>query len=71
LGAAGPYHETLGGNKYWFKAVDDCNRFGWNQFSHVKSKMVDFAKAIILKLKGQGKLVKYYAATMQVKTHGH
>jgi hypothetical protein len=24
LDAAGPYHETLGGNKYWFEAVDDC-----------------------------------------------
>jgi hypothetical protein len=43
LDAAGPYHETLGGNKYWSQAVDDKKRHGWDHFSSVKSKMAVFA----------------------------
>jgi hypothetical protein len=59
LDAAGPYHETIVGNKYWFKGVDDYSRFGCDKFFHVKSKMVAFAESLILKLKGQGMPEKY------------
>jgi hypothetical protein len=59
LDASGLYHETLWGNKYWFKAVDDYGQFGWKHFAPYKSKMVDFAESIIIQLKGKGLPVKY------------
>jgi hypothetical protein len=59
LDAAGPYHETLGGNKYWFEAVDDWSRHGWDHFDTRKGKMVEFARALFINLKAQDKAVEY------------
>jgi hypothetical protein len=59
LDAAGPYLEILGGNKYWFEVVDDKTRTGWDHFSVVKSKLVVFARALLVKLKVQEHPVKY------------
>lgn len=59
MDAAGPYHETLGGNIYWFQGVDDSTKIGWNGFVAYKSKMAAFVESIIIKMKGRGMPVKY------------
>jgi hypothetical protein len=56
--ASGPHPETLGGNKYWFQAVDHHSRFGWCTFAKKKNEMVKFVKQILKEAKSAGHEVK-------------
>ncbi len=57
---AGPYTETLGGNKYIFSIVDDFSRYGWIGFGTRKTQFVTFVQSIIELLKGKGHKVTYF-----------
>ncbi len=55
--ASGPHSETMGGNKYWFQAVDDFSRFGWCTFAKKKNEMLKFVESIFKEAKSAGYVV--------------
>jgi hypothetical protein len=56
--ASGPHPETMGGNKYWFQAVDDFSRFGWCTFAKKKNEMLKFVESIFKEAKSAGYVMK-------------
>jgi hypothetical protein len=42
--ASGLNPEMMGGNKYWFQAVDNFLQFGWCTFAKKKSEMLKFVE---------------------------
>ena len=59
IDTSGPYPRSIGGNKYWFKIVDDYSRKNWNYLMKRKSEVPTHLKSLIRILQGKGKKVKY------------
>ena len=47
IDTAGPFHETPSGTRYWTQMVDDFSSYGWVEFHHHKSKILDRLKQTI------------------------
>jgi hypothetical protein len=48
---SGPHPEMMGGNKYWFQAVDNYSCFGWCTFMKKKNEMLRFVEKIFKEAK--------------------
>ena len=59
MDTSGPYTETVGGSRYWFKFVDDKTRKSWDFYGARKNAITKFLRDILDKLKASGKPVKY------------
>jgi hypothetical protein len=56
---SGPFHPTLGGNKYWFQSVEEYGRMRDIQFAKKKNEMANFVKKTFQKAKTLGFTVEY------------
>ena len=59
IDTSGPYPRSLGGNKYWFKIVDDYSRKNWNHFMKHKSDVPTIVEKFIIKMKAKGKMIEF------------
>jgi hypothetical protein len=62
IDTAGPFHETPGGTRYWTQMVDDFSSYGWVEFHHHKSKILDRLRKTITECEGKQYAVKYIRA---------
>ena len=59
IDTSGPYPRSLGGNRYWFKIVDDASRKNWNYFMKNKHEVSSRVEHFLSVMKGRGIAVKY------------
>ena len=56
---SGPYANSLGGHKYWFKIIDDYSRKTWNYFMKGKSDVPGMLDNFLQEMKMKKVIVKY------------
>ena len=59
IDTSGPYLQSIGGNKYWFKVVDNYSRKNWNYLLKRKNEAPTHIKSLIRILQSKGKKVQY------------
>ena len=59
IDTSGPYPQSIGGNKYWFKDVDDYLRKNLNYLMKRKNEVPTHLKSLIRILQIKGKNVRY------------
>ena len=64
--ASGPLSETMGGNKYWFQAIDNCLQYRWCTFAKKKSEMLKYMEAILK----NACLARYHMKSLQADGAG-
>ena len=55
IDTSGPYPRSIGGNKYWFKVVDNYLRKNWNYLIKRKNEVPSHLKSLIRTLQSKGK----------------
>ena len=59
LDISGPYPNSLLGNRYWLKIVDDHSRFSWDAFIPTKDSLAMPLQTLLLKNKNSDKPCKF------------
>ena len=59
MDTSGPYAQTIGGNRYWIKFIDDYSKKSFDFYVVRKKSVSEIARALFARLKARNRTVKF------------